>query len=210
MAEADIAYVATAGAAGLALAVSAWAVRLRARLQAQAASDARRLETLQAELAGRNGALAAMDEISLSLTPEGDADALAGPPDAAAALTGDAWASPDAVLALLAPTQDERIRALVQSGEPFDALVQAPGDGRPWRVAGRVAGGAAWLRLSPLENALPGLGSGDAAESGLGVLADASPVPTWVTDAAGRLAWANRAWLSEVRAADLAEAQEKA
>ena len=131
MAEADIAYVATAGAAGLALAVSAWAVRLRARLQAQAASDARRLETLQAELAGRNGALAAMDEISLSLTPEGDADALAGPPDAAAALTGDAWASPDAVLALLAPTQDERIRALVQSGEPFDALVQAPGDGRP-------------------------------------------------------------------------------
>ena len=32
MAEADIAYVATAGAAGLALAISAWAWRLRARL----------------------------------------------------------------------------------------------------------------------------------------------------------------------------------
>ncbi|QYF86711.1 ATP-binding protein [Brevundimonas sp. PAMC22021] len=209
MAEADIAYVATAGAAGLALAVSAWAVRLRARLQAQAASDAQRLEALQADLARRNGALAAMDEISLSLTPDGAADALAGPPDATAALTGDAWASPGAVLALLAPTQDERIRALVEAGEPFDALIEAPGDARPWRVAGRVAGGAAWLRLSPLENALPGMGGGDAAESGLGVLADASPVPTWVVDAAGRLAWANRAWLSEVRAADLAEAQEK-
>ena len=32
MAEADIAYVATAGAAGLALALSAWAARLRGRL----------------------------------------------------------------------------------------------------------------------------------------------------------------------------------
>ena len=36
MAEADIAYVATAGAAGLAMAVSAWALLMRGRLNADA------------------------------------------------------------------------------------------------------------------------------------------------------------------------------
>ena len=38
MAEAEIAYVAAAGAAGLALAVSAWALRLRAGLAAREAA----------------------------------------------------------------------------------------------------------------------------------------------------------------------------
>ena len=59
MAEADIAYVATAGAAGLALALSAWAARLRGRL-------ARRAGIAEAELSAARAALADLPGATLT------------------------------------------------------------------------------------------------------------------------------------------------
>ena len=56
MAEADIAYVATAGAAGLAMAVSAWALLMRGRLNA-AADDAERERVEALASLGRHDAM---------------------------------------------------------------------------------------------------------------------------------------------------------
>ena len=64
MAEADIAYVATAGAAGLAMAVSAWALLLRGRLHETAvAAERERVEAKEEQavcwrLRSREGGLA--------------------------------------------------------------------------------------------------------------------------------------------------------
>src|SRR5690606_2357418 len=103
----------------------------------------------------------------------------------------------DAVRAAAGP----RLDALIDQGEPFDAVLD--GAGGAWAVEGRSSAGAAWLRLSRL-----GL-VGSAAESGLGLLADAYPSPTWITDATGRLAWANRAWLAEMKVDSVEAAREK-
>jgi PAS domain-containing protein len=69
-------------------------------------------------------------------------------------------------------------------------------EGHDRQLGGRGAAPSA----ARLAEALSDLGHGlTASESGLGLLADAYPAPTWVIDAEGRLAWANRAWLAEVK-----------
>ncbi|MBU1383717.1 MAG: PAS-domain containing protein [Alphaproteobacteria bacterium] len=207
MAEADIAYVATAGAAGLALALSAWAARLRGRLAARTHLAEAELSVARAALADRDGALAAFEDARLALTPGGHTCRL-GSPAAWSAITRelggkeDEGADPglvvlDAVRAAAGP----RLDGLIDQGEAFDAVLD--GVGGAWAVEGRSSAGAAWLRLSRL-----GL-VGTAAESGLGLLADAYPAPTWITDAAGRLAWANKAWLAEMKAESIDAAREK-
>jgi signal transduction histidine kinase len=106
----------------------------------------------------------------------------------------------DPLMAVLVEAAGPRVQALVQRGEPFDLpLPMASG---AWRVEGRTVAGEAWLRASRLEPTL------DAAESGLGLIADASPNPTWILDAGGKLAWANRAWLAEVKAETVEAARE--
>ena len=207
MAEADIAYVATAGAAGLALAVSAWALRLRAQLNATVqAAQGQRAEAVSA-LGRHDGLLRAFDDVNLALTPEGAAAGPAvGPPELIARLAGVETQAGEAVLTRLRQTHADQLDALVREGQVFDGLI-ALDEVEPWRIEGRVAGGAAWLRLSPASSVtLTGM---DAAESGLALLGDASPVPTWVVDGAGRLAWANRAWLVQVGADSLEQAVEK-
>ena len=207
MAEADIAYVATAGAAGLALALSAWAARLRGRLADRARAAEAELSEARVALADRDGALAAFEDARLALTPDGQTRRL-GAPAAWDAITRElcgqvcpevepALVVLDAVRAAAGP----RLDALIDQGEPFDAVLD--GAGGAWAVEGRSSAGAAWLRLSRL-----GL-VGTAAESGLGMLADAYPAPTWITDAAGRLAWANKAWLAEMKAESIDAARDK-
>lgn len=73
MAEADIAYVATAGAAGLALAISAWAWRLRARLNRREGEIETWLADARRQSAACEGALTVFDDVRLALTPEGAA-----------------------------------------------------------------------------------------------------------------------------------------
>jgi len=202
MAEADIAYVATAGAAGLAIAASAWAWRLRARLamREQALDDT--LAGLMARSALSEGALRAFEDVRIALTPEGGFDR---------AFIGEG------ILPLLEPGQseDQAVQALVEAirrnnniqlqnlvskGEAFDSYIPtAEGD---WAIEGRALGGTLWLRLARLTNTEGG------SDVGLGALADVSPSPTWVTNGRGQLIWANRAWLSETRSATLAKARE--
>lgn len=205
MAAADIAYAATAGACGLALALSAWAWRARARLLNREAAAETETAAARQALARRDGALSAFDEARLSL--DGPADPL-GPPERVAALYAVLGVE-DAEIArkTLSRLHAEPMAALIERGEPFDAVL--PAEEGPWRVSGRAVAGEAWLKLSPLDAAGTEPLSG-AVESGLGLLADASPSPTWVVDAAGRLAWANRAWLAEVGAETLEEARDKA
>lgn len=207
MAEADIAYVATAGAAGLALAVSAWALRLRARLNAEAETARGQRAAAVADLGRHDSMLRAFDDVSLALTPLGDATgAPIGPAELVARLAGEAEDTGAAILALIRRSHADPVDDLVREGQAFEGLI-ALDEIEPWRIEGRVAGGAAWLRLSPASSVtLTGM---DAAESGLALLGDASPTPTWVVDGAGKLAWANRIWLAEVNAESLEEAVEK-
>jgi hypothetical protein len=207
MAEADIAYVATAGAAGLALALSAWAARLRRRLADRVHAAEAELSAARIALADRDGALAAFEDARLALTPDGQTrrlGALAAWTAITRELVGEAAADADPALAVLDAVRaaaGPRLDALMDQGEAFDAVLD--GAGGAWAVEGRSSAGAAWLRLSRL-----GL-VGTAAESGLGLLADAYPAPTWITDAAGRLAWANKAWLAEMKADSIEAARDK-
>lgn len=206
MAEADIAYVATAGAAGLALAVSAWAVRLRARLGS--ATDHARDSSIAAlaDLGRHESMLRAFDDVSLPLTPDGrPAGDPIGPAELIARLSDETADAGEAILVRLTETHAAQIEALVAVGEAFEGLLTL--DNEPWRIEGRVAGGVAWLRLSPASSLT--LTGTEAVESGLALLADASPTPTWIVDGAGKLAWANRAWLTEVGAESIEQALEK-
>jgi signal transduction histidine kinase len=208
MAEADIAYVATAGAAGLALALSAWAARLRRRL----AQRNQELETAIAEartdLAHRDGALAAFEDVRLALTPDGGPVRL-GAPETWELLARELSSGPasvaadpaERVLEAVRVSAGPRLNALLERGEAFEAVME--GVNENWAVEGRSSAGSAWLRLSRLSL------EGAAAESGLGLLADFYPAPTWVVDSAGRLAWANRAWLAEMKVETVEAAREK-
>ncbi|MBA4807279.1 PAS domain-containing sensor histidine kinase [Brevundimonas sp.] len=211
MAEADIAYVATAGAAGLALAVSAWALRLRARLNATTTAAERARNVALSDLGRHDSMLRAFDDVSLALTAEGEASgAPIGPAELVARLCGvEDGVAADAgaiVLTRLKQSHAGQIEALVATGKAFEGLTDL-GDAEPWRIEGRVAGGGAWLRLSPASSVM--LTGADATESGLAMLGDASPIPTWVVDGTGRLAWANRAWLHEIGADSVATALEE-
>lgn len=208
MAEAEIAYVAAAGAAGLALSVSAWAWRFRNRLSAREESVEREATTTAALLADRDGALTAFDDVRIGLGPDGQALTLLGAGHAVAAArsalthagsremaVGDA----DALIGAVRVVHAASLDALAQTGEPCDLRIETA-EGA-WAVEGRSVGAAAWIRLSPLK------GSARVVDAGLGVLADTSPSPTWVTDPTGELVWANRAWLAEVKATTLDEAR---
>ena len=147
MAEADIAYVATAGAAGLALALSAWAARLRGRLAARNQVAETALAAALVDLADRDGALAAFEDVRLALTPDGQTRRL-GSPQAWAALTrelgGDEDHARDPGLVVLDAARraaGPRLDALIDQGEAFDAVLE--GSGGAWSVEGRSSAGAA-------------------------------------------------------------------
>ncbi len=202
MAEADIAFAAAAGAAGLALSVSTWAWRLRRAVSARESIIDRERRATTQSMVQHEGALVAFDDVRIGLTP-GETPVLLGRSQAlelvrttfAAGVQG----SPASALAeALHARHPEAIDALLADGTEFDAR-----DGG-WRIEGRPVNGTAWLRLwqaGPEAEAAPESEAGDAEEGGYGagLIADASPSPTWVLDHDGRLVWANRAWLTEVK-----------
>ncbi len=208
MAEADIAFVAAAGAAGLALSVSAWAWRLRRRMLTRAMEDADRLTAAEGRLADRDASLGAFGEafIALSPSPDGQAGDLLGEPSDQANVRRILFGADEpgdvvAALAATSPENADRLERLRERGAPCDFIARTPRGAL--RVQGRASAGAAWLKLSGDETRIHE-GAGEAEP-----LTDLSPVPAWRVDGAGRLAWANRAWLDEVKAASVEDARER-
>ncbi|WGM32725.1 ATP-binding protein [Brevundimonas sp. NIBR11] len=211
MAEADIAFAAAAGAAGLALSISVWAWRLRQAVALRESMvDQERVSTALSR-AQHDGALAAFDDVRIGLTP-GEPPILLGRDEALeaarVAFARDVQGPPGSALAeALHARHSEAINALMNEGTPFEAR-----DGEAWKLEGAPVNGTAWLRLSPMTRSVSHAGGGGAGEGehafGAGVIADASPSPTWVVDHDGRLVWANRAWLAEVNCGSLEAAKE--
>ncbi len=205
MAEADIAFIATTGAAGLALAVSAWAWRLRGRLATREVVVEGEHGGLLSALSDRDGALAAFDDIRIGLDQAGVPTGLLGARETirhirVALAENESGTDEDALVAAIRRFHASALEALIERGEACDLRMESGAS--LWQVEGRSIGGAAWLRIAPMKAAA------QVVDAGLGVLADASPSPTWVTDSGGRLIWANRAWLAEVKAVTLDEARE--
>ncbi|GAD60264.1 LOW QUALITY PROTEIN: histidine kinase [Brevundimonas abyssalis TAR-001] len=205
MAEADIAFVAAAGAAGLALSVSAWAWRLRNRMLARASAADARQTALESRLADRDAGLGAFGEIYLGLTADGEGAEPQGEPAdirrVRAVLLGDGEGDLLMALVASAPENADRLARLQTQGAPCDFLARTPRG--ILRVQGRAAAGAAWLKLS--SEVLRGHDGADEAEP----LTELSPVPSWRVDGTGRLVWANRAWLEEVKAESVADAVDR-
>ena len=208
---ADIAYVATAGAAGLALAVSAWAARLHRGLRRRELAVDQQASHALIQSAASVGALNAFDDVRLALGQDGRVQAVYGPQDALFQLSESAedigiTRSPEAVNAAAQTIVDRlrhihpaRMASLLHEGEGFETLMET--DPGVWAVEGRALGGGAWVRLSRMAE---GIGM----EAGPGLLAQQSPSPTWVVDGAGKLVWANTAWLTETHAENLQHARE--
>ncbi|MDZ4362625.1 MAG: two-component sensor histidine kinase, partial [Brevundimonas sp.] len=125
MAEADIAYVAAAGAAGLALAVSAWTWRFTARAATARSSLADQVTDLTQDVTRREAALAAFADVRMVVHPDGTLGTPMGDAEAVAALAdlGDA-------------VDPAALTALAQEGAPFDRIA-AIGP-RAWRIEGRA------------------------------------------------------------------------
>ncbi|MES2859899.1 MAG: ATP-binding protein [Pseudomonadota bacterium] len=205
MAEADIAFAAAAGAAGLALAVSAWAWRLRRAVSLRESTIDQERAAAASVTSRSLGALAAFGDVRISLRAVGapavfgDAEIIEAARVAFGGVEGDTGSSlPD----LLEQGFAAQIRALRDEGTGFRAR-----EGE-WTIEGGTFGAAAWLRLSQAASSGRADGAQDAG-LGAGLIADASPAPTWVVDGSGRLVWANRAWLGEVRCGSLDEAVER-
>ena len=198
MADADMAYWATAGAAGLALAVGAWSWRFAARTRERLAEARSGTEAALALARRAEAAGAALGELRIG--PLGQGPVLLGAATAAEALTGLERPDAEAVLARLRADLELQLEALEAEGRPFEAVLR--GEGADWRVVGDVLAGEAWLAHAPAAAAAAPEGAG-------GFVAEAAPVPTWVLDASGRLVWANRAWLQAVRAESLDEARRR-
>ncbi|WP_292052944.1 MULTISPECIES: sensor histidine kinase [unclassified Brevundimonas] len=208
---ADIAYVATAGAAGLALAVSAWAARLHRGIKRREQQVEEHATHALIQSAACSGALNAFDDLRLALSPEGNVRAIYGPREPLFHLIDQPLqgvqqpseeavrAAADQLTARLKRLHPNRMIALLQEGEGFETVIES-GDGA-WAVEGRALGGGAWVRLSKVTHAI-------GMEAGPGVLAEQSPSPTWVVDGSGKLVWANSAWLNETRCESLQDARD--
>ncbi|WP_312814691.1 ATP-binding protein [Brevundimonas sp.] len=208
---ADIAYVATAGAAGLALAVTTWAARLHRGIKRREQEVELQASHALIQSAACTGALNAFDDLRIALSPEGDVRAIYGPfeplfqlveqplPTARHPSTEDINQAAAQLTARLQRLHPERMASLLDEGEGFETVIEST-DGS-WAVEGRALGGGAWVRLSRITHAI-------GMEAGPGVLAEQSPAPTWVVDGTGKLVWANSAWLRETRAESLQQARD--
>ncbi|MFY7978030.1 MAG: hypothetical protein ACOVOB_09350, partial [Brevundimonas sp.] len=169
MAEAELAWVATAGASGLAVAVAAWAWRLERGGAATLAGLKARVAASELAVAEMRGALVAFPDVRvrlselealergefleapiLTLGTGRDAAPSAARSAALAEIARRMGAPADAslldVLGRLGSVRP-RLDQLADTGTPFEARLAGPDGGV--LVEGRVEGGAAWLRLSP-------------------------------------------------------------
>ena len=201
----DAAFVAAGGAASLALAATLWALAQRR----SATMRVRELTLALSRFEGRADAAHASAEAfdSAVVTIEAGAARLASGADAlaacAAALGLDEEAeAPEVVQALakLDPENARRLKSLIDKGEPCDFEARPPQGRTAVVVEGRTSGALAWIRLSTAA------GEGLPSAARFAAFLDALPEPAWIVGTGGRLAWANRAFLSAAGAASVEDA----
>ena len=125
------------------------------------------------------------------------------PGDVAALLDFPAWLDRDSAEAL-----SLTVTALRESGDAFNIGVRTLA-GELLEADGRTAGGLATLRFRPLAGERRDITAlaNDAHKLGkqverLSAVLDAAPLPVWLRDAGGKLAWVNQAYVAAVEAPD--------
>ena len=98
------------------------------------------------------------------------------------------------------PDHARRLQGLIQRGESCDFEVDGPRGALD--VQGRAAGALAWLRLS----VSAGAHAKGPREGRLAAFVDTYDQPAWIARADGTATWVNRAWLTALKAVDLADA----
>ncbi len=197
---------ATFAAWALAVMAGAWALHERRRAGRAMRDFDVRLGALDARV-DREQAWSDAFEIAVLAIEDGRPRLVAGEEafgHAVAALGVEA--EPRSALAALMdnPDQAQRLRALIDRGEP--CAFHARGPGGALEVIGRTSGAVAWLRLS----ASLASGAPIAAEGGqVSALLEGAAEPAWIAGPDGAVAWANRAWLEAVEAASVEEARER-
>ena len=113
------------------------------------------------------------------------------------------WLERDSAMALI-----ESLLDLRNAGTPFNIGVRTL-DNELLEADGRTAGGLATLRFRPLSGERRNIAAlaHDAHKLGkqverLSAVLDAAPLPVWLRNADGRLAWVNRAYVASVEAPD--------
>jgi PAS domain-containing protein len=125
-------------------------------------------------------------------------------PETAEALVDfNGWMDRDSAMAL-----DAALAELRTSGQPFNIGVRTLAD-ELLEADGRTAGGLATLRFRPLAGERRNVAAlaHDANKLGkqverLSAVLDAAPLPVWLRNADGRLAWVNQAYVASVEAPD--------
>jgi signal transduction histidine kinase len=193
---------ATIGAWALAAMGAGWALVERRRARAEAGALDERLEAIGERIDWEQAWSDAFEQCVLGIE-SGRARLISGEESLhlfAAALGVET--EPPSILAALMDNAEhaQRLRALIDRGEPCAFHVAAPGGGL--EVQGRTSGAVAWLKLErKLAPAAAIAGGGE-----IGAMLESQTHPAWIAGEAG-LAWANAAWLAAVEAASLEEAQ---
>ncbi|MGE5566761.1 MAG: ATP-binding protein [Parcubacteria group bacterium] len=195
---------ASAGAISLAICATLWALIQRRRTDERVAALQRRIAELSGESDIAQASVEAFD--SALLVVEDGAARLASGADslaACAAVFEIELPEPQALLNALMradPDHARRLKALFDRGEP--CAFEARGPNGVVSVEGRTAGALAWLRLSAAE----GAGAALPTAARFAAFLDTRSEPAWIAAADGTLQWANKAWLAEVDASDVADA----
>jgi len=203
------------GAMIFAVVSAIYLVRMRDRTERENARLRLEVADLKS-LADRAEALVnAEDERLVAWGAPGEAPLVAGslphgagaPPDDLAFLDFPAWLVPDSARRLLA-----LLARLQERGEHFQYVVSTR-DGRLIEARGRTVGGSAIARFRDLTGDRLARAEADARNAALAgelettrAMLAAAPMPVWLRNQKGALAWVNAAYAASVEAKDAAEA----
>lgn len=201
-----------AAAAVIILAVLSWALFVIRRLTREDAIARRRIADLEIRLNDADAALAAEAHVLVIWRGREDApERIVGsmhgaarvPASPEALLDFSGWLDRDSAVALV-----EAVHELRNSGTPFNMGVRTLAS-ELLEADGRTAGGLATLRFRPLagERRDTAALAHDAHKLGrqverLSAVLDAAPLPVWLRNDDGRLAWVNQAYVTAVEAPD--------
>lgn len=196
-----------------ACAVFAWALFAIRRMAKDDHAARRRIAELEIKLNEAEVAIAAEAHVLVVWqgrddVPQRTVGSMRGaaqvPEDVEGLLDFTEWLDRDSADAL-----SDCVSQLRSSGQPFNIGVRTHGN-ELLEADGRTAGGLATLRFRPLAGERRNITAlaNDAHKLGkqverLSAVLDAAPLPVWLRDTEGKLAWVNQAYVSAVEAPDI-------